>query len=199
LLACLSTSAFAFDNGVSYWMTYNKDLYAGLQTTELLDKLAGAIRMDVWNASNHSNLVATVDTFCVSPSVTLQNGKTVTYRTDLSVGSTGASYLLAHYGATSDRDFNSGLQAAIWTTIDGKTYYNATASSSKPGVAKHYNLLLAEVSTAGWTRTDTVGFDGSIGSPLSQSLGTGAVPEPGTVLAALSILGPAGFLFRRRK
>jgi hypothetical protein len=29
--------------------------------------------------------------------------------------------------------------------------------------------------------------------------GSAPVPEPGTILAALSILGPAGFMFRRRK
>lgn len=50
-----------------------------------------------------------------------------------------------------------------------------------------------------WTLSSAVvGNSASVGGTGSMTA-TSAVPEPGTVLAALSILGPAGILFRRRK
>lgn len=61
-------------------------------------------------------------------------------------------------------------------------------------------------STTITTRYIRLGYDAQLTSLSANASASGSgsmlatrVPEPGTILAALSILGPVGFVFRRRK
>jgi len=82
------------------------------------------------------------------------------------------------------------------------TSTNSDSSANSNDVIQNSNpLTLTNIKAIGIGYDITVSKTGlgiGIGSG-SGTLTANAVPEPGTILAALSILAPAGMLFRRRK
>lgn len=73
-----------------------------------------------------------------------------------------------------------GSTSFIWQQFNGSTL-NGTQLWTTPDDGKHWTITTPDV------------IPGRLANPPA------AVPEPGTILAALSILGPAGLAFRRRR
>ena len=91
--------------------------------------------------------------------------------------------LLMHFSG------NAGVTSFVWQQFNGANlvpswYYNEVASGTY------------HVSGPTWSY---VANDPTKTGVLNNRLNNPPVPEPGTILAALSILVPAGFVFRRRK
>lgn len=109
-----------------------------------------------------------------------------------------------------DAVFNDGFNAAndtmtytlwdasktqIWTatmTSWERPYYSGTWEPNEPGFNAAVNMVSFDWSTS--TTPAGIYMD-----DFKIMTGTTAVPEPGTILAAMSILGPAAMIFRRRK
>lgn len=92
-----------------------------------------------------------------------------------------------------------------WTNL-GYAAHTVTASaganSNAGGTDGGPTVVYARYLRMGYNWTLTSGVvdnEASVGGTGSMTATSTVVPEPGTILAALSILGPAGFLFRRRQ
>jgi len=76
----------------------------------------------------------------------------------------------------------------LWQSLNPATIYVAPSGSAVFGFTSTHASAADNVFAQA---TNSVGYNGTTSGP--------AVPEPGTILAALSILGPAGFVFRRKR
>jgi len=112
----------------------------------------------------------------------------------------------ANVGATGTYAVNSGdeIVVGIHVTDENTIYYSGSAGflGTETGHAKvdftGQNPNIGGPVLVGFEDMPLRVADGDFNDATVVSL-SGVVPEPGTILAALSILAPAGMLFRRRK
>ncbi|MEN6521627.1 MAG: PEP-CTERM sorting domain-containing protein [Armatimonadota bacterium] len=93
-------------------------------------------------------------------------------------------------------DWNSSSRDNFWTSGDGNSaqfYLGDTPDACVKNKAAEFLAL-----GYNYTGTGQVGDYKIISSDVNQNF-VAAVPEPGTIFAACSILAPVGFVFRRRR
>lgn len=99
----------------------------------------------------------------------------------------------ARYNATS---WTNGTGTVFATMIGGMTAKSASVYAYDRSPQTGMKAIPGSVSSIG------AQYQFALGGDCSTATGNGkfeVVPEPGTILAALSILGPAGLIFRRKR
>ena len=106
----------------------------------------------------------------------------------------GARHIWKYEYSVADTD----EEPLVWETLD---LLVDPITAYKPAIGASGVLSDSATVTARWLKLSYAASLVGKGSSASGSgsIAAAAVPEPGTILAAFSILGPAGFLFRRRQ
>jgi hypothetical protein len=163
-------------------------------------------------AESGGNVVGTVsgsvNTSALIRSAAFNTGYMRPFTAFLSIGGTSAQSVNAWLGIVGPASFgsgdgvppNSGSSASLigMGGSSGKVYLpiGYISGTALSGTAIWNSTTLSGLGIATGTYTWT--YNGGVDSVVLNA-GASAVPEPGTILAALSILGPAGMIFRRRK
>jgi len=209
-LAIASTSAQALTPGNSYYVSWTGGFDLEGITINGGGFLCGAINVNVTDLNPDAyGVTENLNTLCATPTVDFQNG--VSAYEDITV-SNQTAYLLKNFTLANDAasyknvvinsvttpisagDWNAGYQMAVWELEDPSIALSGYSLGAGETASYLYGAAVTNASTG---QTRILGFNGLDGQPMSQNLVT-PVPEPGMLMAAFSILAPAGFLFRRK-
>lgn len=183
LVSLLGVAACADDTGTGFWMKVSKLSVAKDSDFQVID-LDSSLAYNVW--------------YDGQASVSLGEGGAGAYA--LLTGN-GQDTNIWHY-YTSNVDAPTTL--ADWTQFDSlvgpvKALPNSTNDSGTKEVGP---ITISGVKHVAIGYDITLREFGTKGTAVASGNGTltvQAVPEPGTILAALSVLAPAGFAFRRKR